>query len=403
MALPRIAPGGERPRDMLAVVADEVTREVVRQATLQLGWPQNRVREGGLTAAVAHLQSHPAPAVLLVDVSDCDDILAGMDALAEVCEPTTRVVAIGAANDVALYRRLIALGVSDYLVKPVSADALTEALRDAETRERPAGPKPATCRTVALIGARGGVGATALSASIAWAAAQERKQPAVLLDLDLQFGAACLSLDLEPGRGLRELLANPERIDSLLIGSAAVQAGEHLRVLGAEEPLETELALRGEGLEELLGALAEGGSEAIVIDTPRRLDALTRAAVGRADVAVIVTDLSLPGMRDAQRLLGLMGHVRSGETLVVANRVGGVAGEVPQAEFERGIGRKLDAVLPHDAKAAAAAAEQGKPLLATAGQGALATELRRLAARVLGGAAAEEPSRESWLKKIWGK
>jgi len=402
MVLPRIAPGGERPRDMLAVVADEITREVVRQATLQLGWPQNRVREGGLAAAVAHLQNHPAPAVLLVDVSDCDDILAGMDALAEVCEPTTRVVAIGAANDVGLYRKLIALGVSDYLVKPVSAEGLAEALREAEHSERPAGPKAAPCKTVALIGARGGVGATALAASLAWASADERKQRTILLDLDLQFGAAALGLDVETGRGLRELLANPERIDSLLIGSAVAQASDQLRVLGAEEPLETELNLRGEGLEPLLKALSED-AEAIVIDTPRRLDALTRAALARADVAVIVTDLSLPGMRDTQRLLGLMGHVRAGETLVVANRVGGVAGEVPQAEFERGVGRKLDAVLPNDAKAAAAAAEQGKPLLATAGQGPFAAELRRVIARILGGEATEATGRESWLKKILGK
>lgn len=403
MALPRIAPGGERPRDMLAVVADDATREVVRQASAQLGWPQNRVREGGLAATIAHLQTHPAPAILLVDVSDCDDVLASMDDLAEVCEPHTRVVIIGAANDVSLYRKLIALGVSDYLVKPVSADALAESLREAERGEKPAGPKPAACRTVALIGARGGAGATALAASLAWGLAQERKQRTVLLDLDLQFGAACLSLDLEPGRGLRELLANPERIDSLLIGSAVAQASEQLRVLGAEEPLETELNLRGEGLEALLGALADG-AEAIVIDTPRRLDAVSRAALARADVAVIVTDLSLAGMRDAHRLLGLMGHLRGGgETLIVANRVGGVPGEVPQAEFERGVGRKLDAVLPSDPKAAAAAAEQGKPLLAAAGQSAFAAELRRLTARIAGGEAAEAPARGgSWLKKILG-
>lgn len=403
MALPRIAPGGERPRDMLAVVADDATREAVRQAAAQLGWPQNRVREGGLAATIAHLQTHPAPAVLLVDVSDCDDVLAGMDALAEVCEPHTRVVVIGAANDVRLYRKLIALGVSDYLVKPVSAEALAESLREAEHGEKPAGPKPAPCRTVALIGARGGAGATALAASLAWGLAHERKQRTVLLDLDLQFGAACLSLDLEPGRGLRELLANPERIDSLLIGSAVAQASEQLRVLGAEEPLETELNLRGEGLEALLGALADG-AEAIVIDTPRRLDAVSRAALARADVAVVVTDLSLTGMRDSHRLLGLMGHVRGGgETLVVANRVGGVAGEVPTPEFERGIGRRLDAVLPSDAKAAAAAAEQGKPLLAVAGQSAFAAELRRLTARIAGGEAAEAPTRGgSWLKKILG-
>lgn len=404
MALPRIAPGGETPRDVLALACDDVTRETLRQVAVQLGWPLNRVRDGGLVAAIAHLQSNPAPAVLLVDVSDSEDVLAGMDALAEVCEPHTRVVAIGATNDVRLYRELIGLGVSDYLVKPVSAEVLAEALSEAEARERPGGPKSATCRTIAVVGARGGVGATAVATSLGWAAAHERHTRTVLLDLDLQFGAAALALDVEPGRGLRELLANPARIDSLLIGSALASVGDKFRVLAAEEPLETELSLRGDGLEALLAALAQD-NQTVVLDVPRRLDALGRAALARADVAVIVTDLSLPGMRDSHRLLGLLGHLRTGETLVVANRIGGVAGEVPQAEFERGAGRKLDATLIHDAKIAAAAAEQARPLLAVAGQAApLGAELRRLAGRALGGAEAKAPAAAgSWLQKILGK
>lgn len=411
MALPRILPEGERGPDRraepLAVIADPVTRETVRAVAAQLGWPQNRIREGGLSAACALLQTQAqaAPGVLLVDVSDAADVLAGMDALAEVCEPHTSVVAVGTANDVDLYRALIGLGISDYLVKPVSPVALAEALRKAERAGRApvtAAPQQA-CRTVGLVGARGGVGATSLAVALGWSLAHEHERRTVLIDLDLQFGAAALSLDLEPGRGLRELLAHPDRIDSLLIGSAASQESPRLRVLAAEEPLDAEPALSGAGLEALLSAVTEG-SDAVILDAPRRLDAPARAALAAADVAIVVTDLSLAGLRDSQRLLALLGGMRAeGEILVVANRVGGVAGEVPQAEFERGLGRKLDLVLPFDAKAAEAAAAQARALPAVAGQSALGAGLRALTRRVAGVDEAPAAGRAAWFKRVLGR
>ncbi|MDB5449043.1 MAG: pilus assembly protein CpaE [Phenylobacterium sp.] len=402
MALPLIAQTGQAAPDFLALVADDVTREGVRQAAAQFGWPLGRVRDGGIAAARAYLETSPAPAILLVDVSDCDDVLAAMDRLAEVCDAHTRVVAIGTVNDIALYRGLMQLGVSDYLVKPLSADTLAEALRRAERSERPA-PTSRPSRTVALIGARGGVGATSLAVSLAWGLAHEQQLRTVLLDLDLQFGAAALSLDLETGRGLRELLAHPERIDSLLIGSAVSPESERLRILGAEESLEAQIDLGPEGLEALVATLSEG-ADVIVMDTPRRLDALSRAALAQADVVGVVTDLSLPAMRDAQRLLKLLGATRpEGEVLLIGARVGGVAGEVPRSEFERATGRALDFAVPFDAKAAAAAAEQGKSLLAVAKPGPTATELRRLVGRFAGGAPTAAAEKPSWLTRVLGK
>jgi pilus assembly protein CpaE len=90
---------------------------------------------------------------------------------------------------------------------------------------------------------------------------------------------------------------------------------------------------------------------------------------------------------------------------VIANRVGGVAGEVPQAEFERGVGARLDALVPYDAKAAVASAEQAKPLIATSKGGPAGAELRRLVAQLTGGAPVVEPGAErpSWLKRIGGR
>jgi pilus assembly protein CpaE len=315
------------------------------------------------------------------------------------------VLALGRTNDIGLYRALMRMGVSDYLVKPVSAEALVDALHRAQEAEATAADPAAGARVFAFIGARGGVGTTSLAVSTAWCLAREHGQRSVLLDLDLQFGAAALSLDLEPERGLREILANPERIDGLLVSSAMTHAGERLHLMGAEEPLEEDVEIAPAGLKTLFSAMNDA-ADAVIVDLPRRLDRAAREVLASAETVVVVTDLTLPGMRDAQRLTRLLKTLAAKRVLVVANRVGGASGELPQAEFVKGLGSPLALAAPADAKAAEAAAEQAKPLLEVAGKTAFAAEVRRLAAQLVGAAdapeaAAGEPG--SWLKRVLGR
>lgn len=407
MGLPLLASDAETGTEFLAVVADEATRQAIRAAAAQLGWPSRNVREGGAEAARALLANAPAPALLVVDVGAAVDALTAMDALADVCDVDTRVVAIGETNDIGLYRGLMQMGVSDYLVKPVAAESLVDAFARALRSEPAPVAASGAGKTVAVVGARGGVGATSVALSLAWSLAHEQRRRTVLLDLDLQFGAAALNLDLEPGRGLREILSNPERIDSLLVSSAMVQESPNLRVLAAEESLDDDVQIGDAGVQALLGVLA-GAGDAVIVDTPRRTDGGARELLSSADTVVVVVDLSLAAMRDAQRLIAMIGARRpQGEILVVANRVGGVTGEVPRAEFERAIGRPLDAVIPADERAAAAAAELAKPLLSAARAGPAATELRRLAERLTGAAASAaipaDSNLPSWVKRIWSR
>ncbi|THD80519.1 MAG: pilus assembly protein CpaE [Phenylobacterium sp.] len=405
MALPLSANRRDPAPAFFATIADEVTREAVRQAAAQFGWPAARVRDGGAAAAQEALKEMASPAILLVDVSDSLDPIADLDALAELCEPHTKVLALGRTNDIGLYRALMRMGVSEYLVKPVSAEALVDALRRAQQVEA-AAPDPAgAARVYAFVGARGGVGTTSLAVSAAWSLANEHGKRTVLLDLDLQFGAAALSLDLEPGRGLREILANPERIDSLLVSSAMTHAGDQFRILGAEEPLEDDTEVSPAALQALLASMNDA-CDAVVVDVPRRIDRAAREVLTRADVVVVVTDLSLPAMRDAQRLARLLKTLRpAGNVLIVGNRVGGTLAELPQAEFARGLGAPLAFAAPTDAKAAEAAAEQAKPLLEAAGKGPLAVELRRLTARLADAddAPIEAAEPASWLKRVLGR
>lgn len=376
----------------LAALVDEVTRETVRATALQLGWRNPEVHDGGAEVLPALIAGAATPAFLLADISDCADPIAALDAVAAQCESATRVVAVGLANDVGLYRRLMAMGVSDYLMKPVSSPVLAEAILAATAAHTEAAePSPRrAARLISVIGARGGVGVTTVALSAAWLLA--RQQRVVLLDLDLHFGNSALSLDLELGRGLREILTNPDRIDGLLIGAAMTKAGERLQILGAEEPLEHDLDSGHDGMAALLGEFS-GAADYVLVDTPRSLNGLARQVLASADVIAIVTDLSLPGMRDTRRLLALAkGQRPLVQTLVIANRVAGASGEVSRADFERGVGVKIDVVIPLDAKAAAAAVERGRIFAESARSQPTLAALQSLSSALTGAPAAAKPS-----------
>jgi pilus assembly protein CpaE len=361
------------------------------------------MREGGVSAAAAYVKATGAPDFLVVDVSDSEDPTADLTALMDLCGQPTPLVAIGLVNDVRLYRQLRDIGVLDYLVKPVPVDVLGSAL---EAARQPQGvqekPEAKSNQLIAFIGSRGGVGATTLAVSTAWAIAQQQVKVA-LLDLDLHFGSAALSLDLEPSRGLRELLSHPDRIDSLLIDAAATNAGDRLKLLSAEEPLEDSIDLDPDGLVAIVGQL-KSAAGTVVADVPRSMGPLTRQAMACADMIAVVTDLSLAGMRDTQRLLAMIGGAHSGvKPIIVANRVGGVAGEIAISDFERGVGSKVAHLIPYDRPAAVTAAEAAKPLIDVARNPKTVSALRNLAMGFSGSRTETPAPAASFLKRVLGR
>ncbi|MEE3154630.1 MAG: pilus assembly protein CpaE, partial [Pseudomonadota bacterium] len=111
-----------------AYLCDETALDVLRPVVIELGWPPEKCNKGGLRNAIQSLSVSASPNILMVDLSESGDPLNDINALAEVCEPGTVVIAIGQVNDVRLYRDLLASGIHDYLLKPLSANALRDAL-----------------------------------------------------------------------------------------------------------------------------------------------------------------------------------------------------------------------------------------------------------------------------------
>src|SRR4028118_1787300 len=115
-----------------AFVCDDATADMLRPVAVEHGWSPEKVNKGGLRNAVQSLSISASPNILFVDLSESGDPLNDINALAEVCEPGTVVIAAGQVHDVRLYRHLVASGIQDYLLKPFSADQLRDAFANAQ-------------------------------------------------------------------------------------------------------------------------------------------------------------------------------------------------------------------------------------------------------------------------------
>ena len=279
-----------------AFLSDEETRAVVDQVVKDLVIPHAAVHKGGIRSCIDFLAEHRSPRILLVDLTLSELPLSDINELAEVCEPGVTVVAIGDRNDVGLFRELMNQGISDYLVKPITPALLQKSLLgtvDGVSRTRQTNRLG---RLVAVTGARGGVGASMLATNVAYHIAEVRRRRVALVDLDLQFGTVALSLDLEPSNGFREALETPGRIDGLYIDRTMTRYSDTLYVLSAEESVDETFTIDESSVDLLIQELRTK-FHYVVVDLPRADAALRSKIVSDASNVLLVSDLSLSGMR----------------------------------------------------------------------------------------------------------
>ncbi len=372
----------------LAFCCDDASADTMRSVVDDLGWPQENVYKGGLREAVQTLAVSSSPQLLFVDLSEASDPLGDINGLAEVCEPGTIVIAAGQVNDVRLYRDLLASGIHDYLLKPLGTSAVRDAFAAAQTMLNAprftdtAAEQPHAA--VAVIGCRGGVGASTVATSLAWQMSDVGKRSTALLDLDVHFGTNALALDLEPGRGLIDAIDNPSRIDGLFLERALVRASDKLSVLSAEAPISHPIVTDGGAYYQLQEEL-RGTFEISIMDLPRAMLIQHPHLMAEVNAVVLVTDLTLAAARDTIRLLSwLRTNAPQAQLCVVANRVQpGAQQEVLRKDFEGSIERKVDVVISYDHKLATQAAKLGRPLTAAGKGSKTVAPLVELADRLL--------------------
>jgi pilus assembly protein CpaE len=352
----------------LGFACDDNSVDGIRAIVSELGWPSDNVFRGGLRSAVQTLSVQSSPMILLVDLTESSDPLSDINSLAEVCEPGTIVIAAGQVNDVRLYRDLLASGIHDYLLKPFNPDMLRDSFAQAQAILN--APKPVEASSdrphcsIAVIGTRGGAGASTVAGSLAWLTSEKGQRATALLDLDVHFGTGALALDLEPGRGLTDAIENPSRIDGLFIERAMVKASDKLSVLSAEAPISTPVVTDGAAFYQLQEEM-RSAFECTVVDLPRTMLVQHPHLLADVNAAVIVTELTLAAARDTIRIISwLRSNAPQASLTIVANRVHpGAQPEITRKDFEGSIERKIDVSIPFDQKLAAQSAKLGKPIV----------------------------------------
>ena len=355
--------GSDERTQFRAFLADDESKQVIDQVIKELVIPHASLHKGGIRSAIGFLSEHRSPKILIVDLSNIDLPLSAVNDLAEVCEPGVTVIALGDRNDVGLFRELINSGISDYLVKPLTPALLQKSLLasvDGETRSRQTSKLG---RLVTVIGSRGGVGCTMTATALAYHIAEVRRRRVALVDLDLKYGTVSLALDLEPSHGYREALENGERIDSLYIDRSLTKFSDTLFVISAEESIESNIAVEHDAIDKLIREL-RAKFHYVIIDAPRSIIGEEHMILEDTSNLIMVTDLSLAGMRDTVRITNEVSNRNVAcQISVVANRCGEFkAGEIPKSEFEKGISKPLTTMMPFDNKTIASAMNLGKPV-----------------------------------------
>lgn len=348
---------------LLAFVDDAASKQAVEQLAADLAM-EAAVFRGGCDEAIARLSNARSPRVLLVDLSGMEFPLSKVEELANVCDPSVQMIAIGDRNDVGLYRDLIARGVSDYLVKPISSTLIQASLsRLLSGTDEPGRHPTKQGRLIAFVGARGGVGATTLAGSLAWILAEVRRRRTMLIDLDPYFGTVALNFDQEPSRGFRDALEDSANVDSLVVERITANVSEKLSIIAAEDDPDFSFRPEFSGLLALLSTVRQS-HHFVILDVPGRCSQMGMELLDGLTDLIIVSHLTVASLRDSVRLLALAGKASGAMNIaVVANAVGGHrSGELSRKEFENGLGRALAAVVPFDGRCVLSAVNAGKPV-----------------------------------------
>src|SRR5271166_6117060 len=231
----------------------------------RLGKAHLKIQMGGMAAAIEAYRSAPTPNVIVLEADGRGDILAGLDQLAGVCDPGTRVVVIGRINDVTLYRELVRRGVSDYVISPVNTLDVVRSVCGLFT----APEAKAVGRIIAIVGAKGGVGASTIAHNVAWAIARDLALDSVVADLDLAFGTAGLDYNQDPAQGIADAVFSPDRVDTAFIDRLLSKCTDHLSLLAAPATLDRVYDFGAEAFDAILDSL-RASIPCIVLDVPHQ-------------------------------------------------------------------------------------------------------------------------------------
>ena len=360
-----------------------------------------KIQMGGIAAATEAYRSSATPNVVIIELDGRgEELLGGLDMLAEVCDAGTRVIAIGHLNDIVLYREMVRRGVSDYLIAPVGP---VDMIRAISGLFHAADAKPVG-RSLAVVGAKGGVGASTVAHNIAWAIARDVHLDAVVADLDLPFGTAGLDYNQDPPQGIADAVLSPDRIDTAFVDRLLSKCTDHLSLLAAPATLDRVYDFGAELFDSIFDVL-RATVPCIVLDVPHVWTGWARRTLIGADDILIVASPDLANLRNTKNLVDLLKAARPNDSRpqYCLNMVGvPKRPEIKAADFAKALEFGPIATIPFEPAIFGTAANNGQ-MIAEVSSGHRTAETFRSLAQTLTGRTEVKRSRGSLLTPLLEK
>jgi pilus assembly protein CpaE len=363
----------------------------------RLGKAHLKIQMGGMAAAIEAYRAAPTPNVIVLEADARTDMLAGLDQLATVCDPGTRVVVIGRINDVSLYRELVRRGVSDYVIAPVNALDVVRSICNLFS----APEAKSVGRIIAVVGAKGGVGASTIAHNVAWAIARDLAMDSVVADLDLAFGTAGLDYNQDPPQGIADAVFSPDRIDTAFIDRLLSKCTDHLSLLAAPATLDRVYDFGADAFDAVFDTLRTT-MPCIVLDIPHQWSGWTKRALISADDILIVASPDLANLRNTKNIFDLLKASRPNDRppLYCLNQVGiPKRPEISAAEFAKAIESQPIVSIPFDPQMFGSAANNGQMIAEISDTHRTTEMFLQIAQRLTGRSETKKP-RSSFLSPL---
>jgi len=357
------------------------------------------VELGGAVKALEVLETAKTPDLIIVETAAEGDALFGeLDSLANVCEPGTRVILIGVQNDIALFRDLMKMGVSEYMVTPIETSPLLDSIVQAfegDSTDRNA-------RMIASIAACGGAGSSEVAYCLASELTTTYDSEAIIIDMDVFFGTSALAFNVQPQQTVVDALTQFNRLDSELLQRFLVNYNDKISILAAPAALSANIQISAEAVDALL-ALARQMTDFVIVDLPHRWDPWVLEVLVNAEEVILVTEPDLMNLRDAKNMLELLSAKRgkNAPARLVFNKVGKSAKtELSTKNFKKMLNVEPEILIPYDPGLFGAALNNGEIPVTMNEKSKVATAIKDLAALVSGKAPVEKPKKKlfSFLK-----
>ncbi|MCC6775306.1 MAG: CpaE family protein [Hyphomicrobiales bacterium] len=342
-----------------------------------------KIQMGGLPAAVEAYGSSPTPNVIMVETeSRGDDVLSALDALADVCDAGSRVIVIGCHNDVTLYRELVRRGISDYLISPIGPIDIVRAISGlfSSPDAKPVG------RIVAVVGAKGGVGASTIAHNVGWAIARDLRLDTVVGDLDLGFGTAGLDYNQDPPQGIADAVFSPDRVDTAFVDRLLSKCTDHLSLLAAPATLDRVYDFGADAFDAICDTL-RASVPCAVLDVPHQWTGWTRHTLIAADDILVVAAPDLANLRNAKNLLDLLRAARPNDRRpsYCLNQVGvQKRPEIKPPDFAKALDLEPLAIIPFEPQIFGTAANNGQMIAELSASHRTAEMFRHMAQQLTG-------------------